>query len=299
MTVIEKYDTIQMFAKKKGSEKVFLNYRNVAEKTLFEDKRILDLKTWKDISCIDDSILDYLGLHRKENKELLDEKEKDLLLTVLVFQPEQTKIEHLREHVVNQEKKSSSIGEFARGMVEGTIIPLEKFKVATGNSIIEETKNKNVPTLSSLYEYLATGKHIGTCGFTSSIFGIYFQDTFHNIECHKGRLPIIAGSKNSPKGNHAWIEAEYQGENYIIDTSMLVAIPTKLKEKMGYLDTEKPKKLKDTLHYITTTNNTLTTGEENLLDCLESLTQSNEGKMSYRSYLEYKEKIKEREQGER
>ena len=278
---------------------MFLNYRRREQEIFFEDTTIQDIKTWSDVKQIEDDVLYSIGMHRKEDNVELTEKEKEALASVLVFQTAHTKIEHLREYVVSQEKESEQDHTFTQGMLEETMIPLEKFPTATGNSVIEEAKHKNVPTFSSLYEYLATGKHLGNCGFTSNMFGVYYQDIFQNVECHKGILPKIAGSINAPRGNHAWIEAENHGQKYIIDTSLLVAIPIEYKEKMGYQDTAKPTMLKETIHYLQTTPYQMTSQEGDLLECVEYQSKSNQGKMSYSKYTAYKERLQEQIHNER
>lgn len=278
---------------------MFIDYRNKLEEKFFENKRIEDIKTWQDIEFIDDKILESLGLTRKSNYEKLNKEELEQLKKILIFNTENIKLSHLREHVAMQEKRQGTNREFSKGIVFGQITPFEKLEVEEGINLISKAKEIDVPTFSSLYEYLARGEHIGTCGFTSKLFGIYYHDIFKNVECHQGILPSIEGSKRSSNGNHAWIEADYNGKRYIMDTSLLVAIPIELKEKIGYQTKGNSENLIDKLTYINKTNNPLTVEDEALIDCMNSLSNTNKGKMSYRTFLIYCNRIKEKDYGER
>ncbi len=278
---------------------MFIDYKNSAEERFFKNKRIEDIKTWKDIEFIDDTILKSLGLIRRESYEKLSNKELEQLKTILIFNTENTKIGHLREYAAIQEEKQETNKEFVKGLVSEKIIPFERLEVEPGVNIISKSKEIDVPTFSSLYEYLVRGEHIGTCGFSSKLFGIYYHNSFKNIECHDGVLPIIKGSKKSSNGNHAWIEADYNGKRYIIDTSLLVAIPIELKETIGYQTKGNTEKLIDKLTYINQTSNPLTVEDESLIDCMNTLSNNNNGKMSYRTFLAYCNRIKEKNHEER
>lgn len=272
---------------------MFIDYRNNLEEEFFECKRINDIKTWQDIKFIDNKILENLGLTRKASSEKLSSEELKQLKKILIFNTQNTKVTHLREHAAIQEKRQGTKKALSKGLVSGQIIPFEKLEIKPGINFISKAKEIDVPTFSSLYEYLARGEHIGACGFTSKIFGIYYHDIFKNIECHEGALPIIEGSKKSINGNHAWIEADYNGKRYIIDTSLLVAIPIELKEAIGYKTHGNSEKLIEKLTYINQTSNPLTVEDESLIDCMNSLSNNNKGKMSYRTFLKYSNRIKD------
>lgn len=278
---------------------MFADYRSSLEEKFFENKRINDIKTWKDIEIIDNKILKSLGLNRKESSEELSNEELEQLKKILIFDTQCTHIDHLREYAVIQERKQWGEGGLEEGLVSGRIIPLEKLETESGISFIAKSKEIDVPTYSSLYEYLARGEHIGTCGFSSKLFGIYYHDSLKDIECQEGILPIIKGSKKSSNGNHAWIEADYKDKRYIIDTSLLVAIPVELKESIGYKTKGNSEKLINKLTYINKTRNTLTAEDEALIECMNSLANNNKGKMSYRTFLAYCKRIKEHDYGER
>lgn len=55
--------------------------------------------------------------------------------------------------------------------------------------------------------------------------------------------------RNGLQGCHAWIEVNINGKNKIIDTSLMLVIPTELKEKIGYKNIKAPMSLNELLEY--------------------------------------------------
>lgn len=82
------------------------------------------------------------------------------------------------------------------------------------------------PRLKTLGDAISLGLNIGHCGLTSR----YFLRGIANGDLVIGKLPAIAGSKNSPNGEHAWV----QTDNLVIDPTLLVAIPTARAYALGY-----------------------------------------------------------------
>lgn len=78
----------------------------------------------------------------------------------------------------------------------------------------------------NLEEAYINGFNIGHCGTTSRYFSIAFKDA----RMHFGTLSIIAGSKSSTSGGHAWVEMD----GFLLDPSLMILLPTNLKEEFGY-----------------------------------------------------------------
>ncbi len=253
---------------------------------LFENKRKGQDISWEEISFISDEVLYSIGLKRKEDG-ILSAVEKEKLEQVISYNPKASKIRHLRKEATNGLNDSEKSACLKENLLNGTIIPLEKIKDDNGDSFIKRLKKINLEGYSSFYEYFATGSNIGMCGYTSRKIAVCYSDIFSNIECHSGILKIIAGTGESKKGAHKWIEVDFQGKRYIIDTSTMLMIPIELKNKIGYIDENKSYKFKDYIEFISKTNKTLSSEDEELLELIEKKDIPTLGKYSYNHYLNY------------
>lgn len=69
----------------------------------------------------------------------------------------------------------------------------------------------------SLKTIFKDGYNIGNCLLTAHYVSSLFEDS---LIC-TGKVEILKGTKNSPNGDHVWIETE----NEIIDTTLMIVIP--------------------------------------------------------------------------
>ena len=86
----------------------------------------------------------------------------------------------------------------------------------------------------------------------------------------------------------------FNEKRYIIDTSLLTAIPLELKGKIGYED-KKSIKLDEEMKSLKTKSISLTSSEEDMLEASENKGKSTEGKYSYSNFLEYQKEIDKEE----
>lgn len=263
-----------------------LNYLDTAEYKFFEEKRFDDenLPTWEDVKFIFKK-----GNFKNIESRISDKKAtipKDIwgiLKKMFYYKDNSENIPNLREEAIKNEPK---IGKYIE---EGTIVPFEKFEYKDGKTLLEATKDINVSSFSSMYEYFKRGEHIGTCGLTAGLMGIMFENTTYIR--HGNAKPVI-GTKNSPNGSHAWIEADINGNRKIIDTSLLVVIPFELKEELGY-ETHELLNLKGLL-------NCHDNYDEILYDHYEVLSKySTKNKASYFNYKEYIKELEKENDFER
>lgn len=87
------------------------------------------------------------------------------------------------------------------------------------------------PTLESyantLGEIYTKGFNIGHCGLTSR----YLARQFDEATLYYGNAKLLVGTKNSPNGEHAWLTIN----NHIIDTTLMICIPTSIAKELGYI----------------------------------------------------------------
>lgn len=69
----------------------------------------------------------------------------------------------------------------------------------------------------SLKTIFKNGYNIGNCLLTS----YYVSSIFENSLICTGKVAILKGTKNSPNGDHVWIETD----THIIDTTLMLIIP--------------------------------------------------------------------------
>lgn len=90
----------------------------------------------------------------------------------------------------------------------------EELKEEIFNIKLDKDYEDKIDTMKEVYEY---GINIGCCGLTSRYLAIHYPDA----KLHKGTCSLVRETKNSPNGEHAWIERE----NYFIDTTLMIKIP--------------------------------------------------------------------------
>lgn len=99
------------------------------------------------------------------------------------------------------------------------------------------------PEVNSYYDIFRLGGNEGNCTGCSK----QLSYSYNNISIAGGLLPILIGTRNSPNGEHTWLENDKE----IIDTSLLLIIDKSLKEQIGY-QTENiytPTMLNENPHY--------------------------------------------------
>ncbi|MBQ9298492.1 MAG: hypothetical protein IJ223_05660 [Clostridia bacterium] len=198
----------------------------------FENQRFTleNVPTWEDLDFLlaEKSIQDI-------NFKISDKKAKvplniwKILIKLLQYK-QKGPIPNLRKEAISKNP------DIAKYIESGDIKGFEDFEYKNGKTLLEATKDVNVESYSNMYELFCRGDHIGYCQPTSRLIGVMFE----NPQFHSGNLPCIAGTKNSEDGNHAWVETEINGKEYIVDTSTMLVIPKELKEKVGYIDGKKP-----------------------------------------------------------
>ena len=78
----------------------------------------------------------------------------------------------------------------------------------------------------SLKAIFNDGYNIGNCLLTSYYVSKAIEDS---LIC-TGKVEILKGTKNSPNGDHVWVE----NEDYIIDTTLMIKLPKKHKYAKYY-----------------------------------------------------------------
>lgn len=76
------------------------------------------------------------------------------------------------------------------------------------------------------------GYNIGNCVGASRQLSYSYND----VDIVSGILPILKGTKNAlQEGGHCWLE----NDKYIIDTSLMLVIDKKLKDRFGYIEEQR------------------------------------------------------------
>lgn len=211
-------------------------YSNSDEEKFFEDKRFCDsnLPTNEDLEFLKRTkILSKYGIKLGNSKEKISYENWERLKPILYYNDKDSKIDTLRRPALD------NCPELIKFIFSGEIIPFEKYEMEDGKNLIKKMRDINVNTYSSMYEYFATGQHIGTCGHTSKLYGIIFNDPEYHV---RGQCQLLKGTKGCSieDPSHAWLEVVLKGHKYIVDTSLLMLIPVELKEKLGYKDLRQP-----------------------------------------------------------
>lgn len=219
-----------------------LYYKQPSEYIFFEQKRydINNIPKWKDIEFVF-SNEEFKSLKRNipNMKEEIPEPLWNKMKKILMYNEKNKPIDNLREFAIKNQPK---LYEYLQS---GDIKKFEDFEYRNGKTILEMSKEINIESYSSMYEFFQRGEHIGNCGRTSKFMGIIFNSPMF----HVGVAKFLNGTMNCTDGSHAWIETEINGKKYIVDTSMLLMIPTKLKEEIGYKTTKSPSKVEDIINY--------------------------------------------------
>ena len=88
---------------------------------------------------------------------------------------------------------------------------------------LDDTIETQASTLKEIYEH---GFNIGHCGLTSR----YVCRKFDSANLFYGKANLLIGTKAAPNGEHAWTTLN----NYIIDTTLMIAIPSDKAKELGY-----------------------------------------------------------------
>ena len=100
----------------------------------------------------------------------------------------------------------------------------EKLKQQILNTELDDTIETQATTLKEVYEH---GFNIGHCGLTSR----YVCRKFDSANLFYGKANLLIGTKAAPNGEHAWTTLN----NYIIDTTLMIAIPSDKAKELGYI----------------------------------------------------------------
>lgn len=89
-----------------------------------------------------------------------------------------------------------------------------------------KTQNIRVAGINSFLDVLKDGYNQGYCTVASK----QVSYSLNNCYICGGTLPILSGTINCPDGSHTWIEQD----DWIIDTTLMLFIKAKVKNKFGY-----------------------------------------------------------------
>ena len=89
---------------------------------------------------------------------------------------------------------------------------------------LDKSLETNADNLGEIYSH---GFNIGHCGLTSR----YVARGFNEATLHYGKAALLVGTKSSPNGEHAWTILN----DKIIDTTLMIAIPTSIAKTLGYI----------------------------------------------------------------
>ena len=203
-------------------------YASEAEENFFENNRFSDenLPTYKDIAFILNIDMNLeIKVFATFKDEVIPKSLWEKIKKVTQFD---YSLDHdfpnLREQVFKAEPK------YEEYLKQGKILGFENY-IYNGVTLKEALKDVNISTYSSMYEYFSLGENIGTCGMTSILTGVMFDD----ILCCKGDMKAFKGTPASKTGNHAWIKVKHEGKNVLIDTSLLLVIPEEYAKSLGYI----------------------------------------------------------------
>lgn len=89
---------------------------------------------------------------------------------------------------------------------------------------LDKSLETNADTLGEIYSH---GFNIGHCGLTSR----YIARGFSKANLYYGKAALLVGTKSAPNGEHAWTILNDQ----IIDTTLMISIPTSIAKTLGYI----------------------------------------------------------------
>lgn len=87
----------------------------------------------------------------------------------------------------------------------------------------EKIKNTNIWGFKNLYQVFEKEFNLGACGTIAWALSMCFEEF---ILVTYGKVPFLAGTKNSDFGQHAWLEVD----GYVYDTTLLL----KIKREVAY-----------------------------------------------------------------
>ena len=100
----------------------------------------------------------------------------------------------------------------------------QKLKEQILSITLDNALESNASTLEEIYK---KGFNIGHCGLTSR----YLARKFDTATLYYGTATLLIGTKNSPNGEHAWTTLD----GYLIDSTLMIAIPLEESIKLGYI----------------------------------------------------------------
>lgn len=254
-----------------------LYYKMPEEYEFFERKRydLEKIPKWKQINFLL-SKKEMKGIKEKINnsEEEIPKKIWEKIIKIFEYKDTGMEIQDLKEYAINKNPN------LKRYLEEGKIKTFKDFELNDGKTLLEKTKEINIESYSSMYEFFKRGEHIGNCGRTSRFIGVIFDSP----QYHTGNFMSLVGTKNCNDGGHAWVETKINNKNYIVDTSMMLVIPLDLKEKIGYKDKSKAWTVYDIINY--------THQKDMYFNHYKEMTKyTTKNKFSYASYIENIKKI--------
>ena len=200
-------------------------YSKQAEEMFFEVNRFSDenMPKYKDIAFMLNLDMPQEQLDLIKDNSITRELWKKIKKIAYFDYSKEVDFPNLREEVFSKNPM------YSKYLEEGSLYTFDDYIYAE-KPFKEALKDVNVSTYSSMYEYFALGENIGTCGRTSTLTGVMFDD----VLCCKGYLKHFIGTPASENGNHAWIEVTHEGRKIIVDTSLLLIIPKELGGSLGY-----------------------------------------------------------------
>lgn len=88
---------------------------------------------------------------------------------------------------------------------------------------LSQNLENGVTTMEQVYEQ---GLNVGHCGLASR----YVARAWDEADVIYGKFAPLAGTNKSPEGAHAWIYLD----GYVVDTTLMIAIPANVAEVLGY-----------------------------------------------------------------
>lgn len=88
---------------------------------------------------------------------------------------------------------------------------------------LDKMYEDDVFTMHEVYEH---GFNIGHCGLTSR----YLVRNIEDSDLIYGKFSGLIGTKRAENGGHAWVVKN----GFVIDTSLMIMLPTEIAKKLGY-----------------------------------------------------------------
>lgn len=108
---------------------------------------------------------------------------------------------------------------FLKHMESGKILPFD-------DQDFSKIENQNIRGINNFIDVFREGFNIGCCTPTSK----QLSYSFDNVDLVSGLMENLKGTKNSPNGEHSWMEVD----GYIYDTTLMLKIDKSLAKELGY-----------------------------------------------------------------